>query len=160
MMAILIPAIGNTKLSRENFMKLLLIAAALSALCAPVWAVNKCKGPDGKVVYQDQPCDNAEKVNLGGAGQGDPNSQTATYWKREAARQAHDAQMETAIADRKMRVGMTAEEARLSWGSPTKINVSVGSYGKHEQWVYRRGSSGDQYVYLQNGVVTSMQSPE
>ncbi|MEO7159057.1 MAG: hypothetical protein ABIX00_00840 [Polaromonas sp.] len=43
-------------------MKLLLIAAALSALCAPAWAVNKCTGPDGKVTYQDAPC-----TNKGGA---------------------------------------------------------------------------------------------
>ena len=38
-------------------MKLLLIAVtALSALCAPAWAVNKCTGPDGKVAFQDAPC--------------------------------------------------------------------------------------------------------
>ena len=32
-----------------------LLAAALFA-AAPAWAVNKCKGPDGKVVYQDTLC--------------------------------------------------------------------------------------------------------
>lgn len=38
-------------------MKHLLIAAALlTVLCAPAWAVNKCTGADGKVVYQDAPC--------------------------------------------------------------------------------------------------------
>lgn len=31
-----------------------LIAVLLSA--APTWAINKCKGPDGKVVFQDAPC--------------------------------------------------------------------------------------------------------
>ena len=34
----------------------LLAAALLSALCAPVWAVNKCTGPDGRVAYQNEPC--------------------------------------------------------------------------------------------------------
>lgn len=31
-----------------------LAAALLAAL--PAWAVNKCTGPDGKVVFQDTPC--------------------------------------------------------------------------------------------------------
>jgi hypothetical protein len=34
----------------------LITAALLAALCAPVWAINKCTGPDGRVVYQDAPC--------------------------------------------------------------------------------------------------------
>lgn len=37
-------------------MKLLAITAALAALSAPAWAVNKCTGPDGKVSFQDAPC--------------------------------------------------------------------------------------------------------
>lgn len=31
------------------------LAAALSA-AVPAWAVNKCTGPDGKVMFQDAPC--------------------------------------------------------------------------------------------------------
>lgn len=43
-------------------MKLLLItAAALSVLCAPAWAINKCTGPDGKVAFQDAPCSTSSK---------------------------------------------------------------------------------------------------
>lgn len=38
-------------------MKCLPLATALLALmCSPVWAVNKCIDPDGKVVYQDAAC--------------------------------------------------------------------------------------------------------
>ena len=37
--------------------KSLLAAAVLAALCAPSWAINKCTGPDGKVAYQEAPCD-------------------------------------------------------------------------------------------------------
>jgi len=65
-----------------------------------------------------------------------------------------------AIAERKIFVGMTAADARQSWGAPNKINTSIGSYGRHEQWVYDLGRSKAQYVYVENGVVTSMQSPE
>jgi hypothetical protein len=33
------------------------------------------------------------------------------------------------------------------------VNTSIGRYGKHEQWVY----GGGQYLYFENGVVTSIQ---
>lgn len=41
-------------------MALFLVALALSA--APAWAINKCTGADGKVVYQDQPCASTDKA--------------------------------------------------------------------------------------------------
>jgi hypothetical protein len=31
-------------------------AVLLPFLCAPVWAINKCTAPDGKVSFQDAPC--------------------------------------------------------------------------------------------------------
>lgn len=51
-------------------------------------------------------------------------------------------------------IGMTADEVRDSvWGSPEKINSTETAYGTREQWVYPdRG-----YVYLKDGVVTSIQ---
>lgn len=132
----------------------------LSILCTSTWAVNKCKGIDGRVIYQDAPCAGAEKVNLSGAGQADPTSQASNYWKKESARLAYKERVQTAIVEGKVFIGMTADEVRQSWGSPTKINSSIGSYGKHDQWVYERAQKGTQYVYLENGTVTSMQSPE
>jgi len=42
--------------------KTLLAAAALLALAAPAWALNKCTGPDGKVSFQDDPCEAAHKA--------------------------------------------------------------------------------------------------
>lgn len=51
-------------------------------------------------------------------------------------------------------IGMTADEVRNStWGSPSKINTTKTSSGTHEQWVY----STTRYVYLDNGIVTSIQ---
>lgn len=78
----------------------------------------------------------------------------------EEARQAQIEKVVAAVAEGKIVLGMTAEDARRSWGSPTKINASIGGYGKHEQWVYERGRYRTQYVYVENGVVTSMQTPE
>jgi len=40
-----------------RLMKTLLILVAATALAAPAWAINKCTGPDGKVSFQDAPCE-------------------------------------------------------------------------------------------------------
>lgn len=51
-------------------------------------------------------------------------------------------------------IGMTADEVRNStWGSPSKINATTTAKGTHEQWVY----STSRYIYLDNGIVTSIQ---
>ena len=51
-------------------------------------------------------------------------------------------------------IGMTKEMARLSLGSPNADNRSVGSWGIHNQWVYR--SKGIN-LYFENGILTSWQ---
>ena len=49
---------------------------------------------------------------------------------------------------------MTADEVKKStWGEPEEINKSTYSWGTSEQWCY----SGYRYVYLDNGIVTSIQ---
>lgn len=122
----------------------MLLALVLSA---PAHAVNKCTGADGKVTFQDAPCPNnaaAAEVKIWKEPPGDPMA----------------ASINSAIATGKVMIGMTAQQVRSSWGSPTKINSSIGSYGKHEQWIYDRGNYRSQYVYVENGVVTAVQSPE
>ena len=57
-----------------------------------------------------------------------------------------------AIKDGRVKIGMTAQEVRLSWGNPKDINVSEGIWGVHEQWVYE-----DEYVYFENGKVSAIQ---
>lgn len=55
------------------------------------------------------------------------------------------------------RIGMTAEEIRQStWGKPKRINVTITAGGRHEQWIY----PGFQYLYVDNGVLTSIQTNE
>jgi hypothetical protein len=51
----------------------------------------------------------------------------------------------------KVKVGMTENEVRVSWGYPTKINRA--SYG--DQWVYQRSDYSAQYVYFENGRMTA-----
>lgn len=51
-------------------------------------------------------------------------------------------------------IGMTAEEVRNStWGDPQDINTTITAYHTTEQWCY----SNNRYVYLEDGIVTSIQ---
>lgn len=61
-----------------------------------------------------------------------------------------------AVKQRKIKIGMTDQQALLSWGKPERVNKSVGTYGVHEQWVYGR----DHYLYMENGELISFQSSQ
>jgi hypothetical protein len=84
----------------------------------------------------------------------------AAQAKREAIRVAQikaknwPSEIEQAVIERKIRMGMTAEQATLAWGKPPQVNKTVGSWGVHEQWVYHSGA----YLYFENGVLTSWQT--
>lgn len=59
------------------------------------------------------------------------------------------------VAEKKIRVGMTTEQARASWGEPERINETVTANNRREQWIY-----GRQYIYFNNGILTSYQTPK
>ena len=71
-------------------------------------------------------------------------------------KEAHDQQVaEKKECDRRgsVSVGMTREQVYAScWGKPTKSTITAG--GRHEQLLY----PGAQYVYLRDGVVTSIRT--
>jgi len=60
------------------------------------------------------------------------------------------------VNEGKIKIGMTKQMVRDSWGKPNDIRRSVGSWGVHEQWIY-----GDYenrvYIYIENDIVTSWQ---
>jgi len=56
------------------------------------------------------------------------------------------------IQDGSYWIGMTKEMARLSLGNPDNDNRSVGSWGTHNQWVYKNLT-----LYFENGILTSWQ---
>lgn len=60
------------------------------------------------------------------------------------------------IAEEKVVPGMTKEMCRESWGEPDDINVSIGTWGRHEQWVY--GETYSSYLYFENGKLTTIQN--
>lgn len=52
----------------------------------------------------------------------------------------------------KVKVGMTKEMCKLSWGEPQDINKTITSGKTKEQWVY-----SDNYLYFDNGILTAIQ---
>lgn len=52
----------------------------------------------------------------------------------------------------KVKIGMTKEMCKLSWGEPKSVNETITSGKKYEQWVY-----SDNYLYFDNSVLTAMQ---
>lgn len=58
-----------------------------------------------------------------------------------------------AIDEEKVFVGMTAKQVQMSWDRPLKINTTITSNVKNEQWVY----SDNRYLYFKKGVLTSIQ---
>ena len=74
--------------------------------------------------------------------------------QRQAAIRAHawPEHIKTAAIERRVLIGMTAEQATLAWGKPNRVNRTVGSWGVHEQWIY-----GSTYLYFDNDKLTSYQ---
>jgi hypothetical protein len=56
------------------------------------------------------------------------------------------------LKKREIRLGMTTEQVKLSWGQPSDVNRSVGSWGVHEQWIY-----SSHYLYFENNILSSWQ---
>jgi len=57
------------------------------------------------------------------------------------------------VNDKQVWIGMTKEMLLASKGEPKDKNISTGSWGKHEQWIYP-----SRYIYIEDGVITSFQS--
>lgn len=56
------------------------------------------------------------------------------------------------ILQGKVKIGMTREMCKLSWGKPRSINKTITSGMRSEQWVY-----SDNYLYFDNGILTAIQ---
>ncbi len=123
---------------------------ALAAVVLAAWSLTasaqayRCT-VDGAVRYQQQPCEGGVALDV-------PPPAAAGSWEARVA---------SAIARRRVLIGMTDDEVRRAWGRPDRINVTVAGETRREQWVYRRASVAEsQYLYLTNGVLRSAQSPD
>ena len=135
---------------RETFV---LIALLTSSLLASAQAY-KCKDASGAVKYQQAPCSapSEDKVRLFY----ETSPQDAGSGKdvlAEALPPAIRANFESLVSERKVAVGMTAKMVQRSWGLPKRVNSSIHASSRFEQWVYE-----SEYVYLENGLVTSLQT--
>lgn len=116
------------------------------ALLISTWAhadLYKCPSASG-TSYQEKPCaSGGKKIEIEEPPDGAPRPEVAQ-----------------AISLQKVIIGMTEAEVIRSWGRPDKINRTRGIGYRSEQWVYERnGISSSQYLYFDNGILRSFQSP-
>lgn len=136
------------------------VALLVTLFAAPTWAVNRCTGPDGAVVFQDAPCaGKGEALNVRPAS-GHANAaslQAAERSKREVAGIEHSSKVNQAITRGEPLVGMTRAELDQAMGAPTKVNADNYQGRRKDQIIYeRRGQTW--YVYTDDGMVTSIQN--
>jgi hypothetical protein len=137
-----------------------------AALASPsAWAVFKCQGADGAVVFQDAPCPaDGKKMDISATPSADREIASRQREAQEAEKRISDGVArlleQRAVAQTPLTIGMTSEQVRAAWGQPSKVNVSVNSHIRSEQWVYRRGPRLTQYAYIENGRLRSIQNVE
>lgn len=144
------------------------------AVTAPAMAANKCTGSDGRVTYQEAACPGhqQERPSPPGAQQRTPPSKDVmtpeeimavveAQRERDKSTPARPAPVVTTEEPEKVvSVGMASDAVLNAWGRPNAVNKTQMAHGTTEQWVYYRGRYKRQYVYLLNGVVTSLQTIE
>jgi hypothetical protein len=118
--------------------------ALLASPCAALCQAYKCI-VDGSTVFQQQPCAGGTKLNVA-----PPPEVGSREWR-----------VTNAIAKKEVFIGMTDQEVVRSWGRPDKTNKTISRDSRSEQWIYRRdGSGNDQFLYIENGFLRSIQSPK
>jgi len=121
-------------------------AALLVALLAPVaaFAQFKCVQADGKISFQQMPCEgggSSQRLGVDGRGQTPPPAAGGNHW--------------AAIARGVPEVGMTRKELDSAVGRPDKS--TVGQNGGDSEDVLTYNKADKTYdVSLRNGVVTSV----
>lgn len=123
----------------------MLLLLGIPLTCA---AQFKCVHADGKVSFQQMPCAEGSKSNNLDIRPGSGSiTGTTEAQKRNWA----------AIARGMPEVGMTLKDLEAAMGQPSKANLAQYGPNTHDQLIYYR-SSRTIYVYLRNGVVTSVQN--
>lgn len=142
-------------------MKFLLLPALLLATANVSAAMYKCKGPDGKIQYQQTLCPAATEQNMI---KPPPNPGKADVETAKARAEEATEYIRLKAAEREKRIvsGMTEDQVIAIVGQPRKINHGIYHDGtKHEQqWIYPEDRHNASYVYFTNGTVTSIQFSE
>lgn len=139
-----------------------LAAAALACMvCAqPVWAINKCTGPDGKTVFQDTPCagGKGQLIEVRPASGRSPLAQpeAGQDTKQRIARTETDSKIMEAINLRQPMVGMNKAQLEQAMGAPNVVNTDNYQGRLRDQYVFERPDR-TWYVYTRDGIVESFQ---
>lgn len=143
-------------------MKAIRLTAAImvsAAICAPAWAINKCTGPDGKVVYQDAPCQGKGEAISATPAAGAAQQQAAQgpqNWKLKAAQADERVRIRSAVLAGVPALGMTGIELEQALGLPDRINTGEYSSGSTQQRIYEQ-KGGTWYVYTDGLKVVAVQ---
>lgn len=134
----------------------LALVGLICATSAVAQGVYKCAGANGQTTFQQAPCaaGGGTKVDVRvNVMEGRPAGDRQV--RSDAER---NTRMRSLINQRRIAIGMTEDELVQSWGNPAKINSDLYAGGRvSKQWIYQRGSGGDQYVYTDGGLVTAIQ---
>ena len=144
-------------------MKHVLNAIACIALCAmamPASAAFKCTAADGKVSFQDAPCESGKaqslniKASAGATPAQQPNAAAATS---AAPSPANRSAITSAILAGKPAIGMTRAELERAMGAPNRVNAANYAGILKDQLIYERAGE-TWFIYTENGIVTAMQN--
>ena len=140
-------------------MKITILWAALLLVVSPAWAISKCTGVDGKVVFQDAPCmGKGETMNIRSAPAMASTAGTpGTDWKAKAAESDRRSEISAAIERREAMIGMTLEQLQQAMGLPNRINTGDYQSGSKDQRIYDRNGR-TWYVYTTGNAVTAVQT--
>lgn len=149
---------------KSRVIKLLSLCLAGAVMhCTSAWAVNKCIGTDGAVVFQDAACagkGEALKVSpASGHAQPVSSANAAAKAKTELAVLNARAEIRAAIERREPLIGMTETELDQAMGRPDRVNLANYNGIPHNQLIYERGGRA-LYVYTDGGIVKSIQNTE
>lgn len=86
-------------------------------------------------------------------------------WQQKLSRQAFvqnnpsmDIKTLDAIKAGRVLIGMTQDQVKASWGVPSDVNRTTSTYGVKEQWIYNIGNVDRNYLYFDDGILTTIQN--
>lgn len=87
----------------------------------------------------------------------DKKDQEAKKIRLEYFTKIYGEQKAKKIVDGEVWIGMSNNEARASWGSPSEINRTETAYGVREQWVYESKDYKFKFLYFEDGKLETIQ---
>lgn len=94
-------------------------------------------------------------AQIAAAGSGDCHPKKARVLALARKHRAWSDEALGVVACHQVQAGLTEAQMIASWGRPEKVNSTVVGQTETQQWVY-----GDNYVYVEDGVVTSYQTSQ